>query len=153
MDDRGDASYLDVSGLEALDRKGEAERQIERPIASRMGVVILIYLFRGQRSRTTISSAILFEARDNSSASRRTPSSSLHDQRLVPFDCESPECRIKACAESESPSRSRDRCRAETEFSSAYLPDVDRRFADILQSIELTNRRDVHRVLQRQIRS
>jgi len=47
MDDRGDASYLDVSGLEALDRQGEAGRQIERPIASRMGVVVLIYLFRG----------------------------------------------------------------------------------------------------------
>jgi len=45
MDDRPDASYLDVSGLQALDSKGEAGRQIERPIASRMGVVVLIYLF------------------------------------------------------------------------------------------------------------
>jgi hypothetical protein len=47
MDDRGDASYPDVSGLKALDHKGEAGRQIERPIKSRMGVVVLIYLFWG----------------------------------------------------------------------------------------------------------
>src|SRR2546429_8941992 len=79
------------------------KQHMEIPITSRTGVVVPISLFMGTALITTASSAIPFATLDNSSALRRTPFSSLHDQKPVPFDCESPECRVGAGAENESP--------------------------------------------------
>src|SRR5438132_10299823 len=84
-------------------------------------ISVLVMVFAAMRSLLMLLTWVkLLVALDSISALRRMPFSFDLDQKLIPFDCESPGCPAEVCAENESPSRSMDRCLAEMESASAY---------------------------------